>query len=189
MTRMAVTTTITLVAAALLATAVSAHVAAPNAFLCPKNPAAAASLWLKSYPPSGQRRGSTWCNDGATAALRLSASPRSAKVPAALRFVGGFCRQAKSGDRYVQIGTRISPASSRKRIDPQGLHLTKPKTNTSTWLELGTPALTWENYVKITWSGLRGTYSGTSDVLVGGAVRKVTVAGSFVCRRIVKTAR
>ena len=157
--------------------------------MCPKDPAAAATLWLKSYPPSGQRRGSTWCNDGATATLRLSASPRSAKVPASLRFVGGFCTQSKRGDRYVQVGTRISPADSRKRTDPQGLHLIKPRTSTSPWLELGTPTLTWENYAKTTWNGLRGTFSGTSDVFVGGAVRKVTVTGSFVCRRIVKTAR
>ena len=54
---------------------------------------------------------------------------------------------------------------------------------------LGTPTFNWADDVKITWSGLRGTYSGTSDTFVGGALRQVTVKGSFVCRRIVKTAR
>jgi hypothetical protein len=118
----------------------------------------------------------------------LSASPR-ARRSRPRSGSSADCTQGRSGDRFVQIGTRISPADGRKTTDPQGLHLTKPKTNTSTWLELGTPTFTWANYVKTTWSGLRGTFSGTSDVFVGGAVRKVTVTGSFACRRIVKTAR
>jgi hypothetical protein len=112
------------------------------------------------------------------------------KVPTGLAFLGGLCTQTKDGSRYLQIGTRISPASKRKPTDPKGLFLNKPTTNTGggKWLDLGTPTFRWADPVKITWIGLKGSYSGASSTWIGDTFTKVTVTGSFTCKRIVKTA-
>ena len=82
MTRLFITLVASLATAAALTVGGDAREAATTAFLCPKNPAASPpTRWVKNYPP-GSFRGSTWCNDGATAALTLNASPANHKVPA-----------------------------------------------------------------------------------------------------------
>jgi hypothetical protein len=189
MARLVITLAACLAATAALTAVGNASEDATTAFLCPKNPAASPpTRWVKNYPPGGYR-GSTWCNDGATAALTLKANPAHPKVPGSLSFAGGLCTQTKDGSRYLQIGTRISPASKRKPTDPKGLFLNKPTTNTGggKWLDFGTPTFRWADPVKITWSGLKGTYSGTSGMWIGDTFTEVTVKGSFTCARIVKT--
>ena len=190
MTRPVLALAVMLATAAVLTAAGGARVAVTTAFNCPKNPAAAPStLWVKNYPPGGYR-GSTWCSDGAKANLTLRSTPKSASVPGSLSFAGGLCTQTKNGSRYLQIGTRISPASKRKPGDPKGLFLNKPTTNTGggMWLDLGTPTFRWADDVKITWTGLKGTYKGTSGMWIGDTFTQVAVTGSFTCVRIVKTA-
>ncbi len=188
MTRLALTLILAVAAAAVLAATGGARQAATNAFLCPQNPAAKPSaLWVKNVGPGF--RGSTWCNDGATAKLTLKATPQAPGVPPALSFSGGLCTQLKDGSRYLQIGTRISPSSKRKSTDPKGLFLNRPNNTNGggPYLDLGTPTFRWADDVKISWAGLTGTYSGSSDMWVNDVFTTVKVTGSFSCKRIVKT--
>ena len=188
MTRLVIALALTLATAAVLTAAGGARVTATAAFTCPQNPAASPStLWVKNY---GGYRGSTWCNDGATASVSLHADVPGVKIPASLSFAGGLCTQTKDGSRYLQIGTRISPASKRKPEDPKGLFLNKPTTNMGggKWLDIGTPTFRWAAKVTIGWTGLKGNYSGTTGIWIGDKFTNVKATGTLACKRIVKTA-
>ena len=90
MTRLAVTTTITLVAAALLATAGSAHKPHRTPSCARRARQRQHRSGLKSYPASGLRRGSTWVQRRRNCDAQVERQPQSAKVSASLRFVGGL---------------------------------------------------------------------------------------------------
>ena len=121
--------------------------------------------------------------------LSLTADHPSPKIPKTLSFLGGLCTQMKDGSRYLQIGTRVSPSSKRKPTDPKGLFLNKPTNNNGggPYLDLGTPTFRWADDVKITWTGLKGSYSGSSGMWIDDTFTTITVKGSFTCKRIVKT--
>lgn len=189
MTRLATSIAITLAAAAVLAATGSSRGATTITFTCPKNAAAGPStLWVRNYEGF---RGSTWCNDGATAKVTFSADIKGAKIPGSVTFTGGLCTELKNGSRYLQIGTRISPSDKRKPRDPRGLFLNKPTTNTGgdKWLDFGTPTFRWAAKVTISWTGNSGTYTGKTGLWLDNVYTMVRATGFFTCKRIVKTAR
>ena len=182
MTRFAFAFAVALAATGALATTGGAREAA--GFTCPKSVTTSQSptAWVKNYDGY---RGSTWCDDGATASVQVSVPPKS------LAFTGGVCTQSKkNGSLYLQIGTRVSPAKNRKAKDPKGLFLNNPTASTGLdkWLDIGTPTLQWADNVTIAWKGLKGTFSGKTGLWINDKYTIVKASGSFACKRIVKTA-
>ena len=122
MTRLALTLILAVAAAAVLAATGGARQAATNAFLCPQNPAAKPiALWVKNVTARAYR-GSTWCNDGATA--KLTVKGHAARAPdgsrLALIFSGGICTQIEGRqplpadrDAHQPVEQAASPPTRR----------------------------------------------------------------------------
>jgi hypothetical protein len=164
------------------ALAVAAGVARPatSAFVCPKSPSASPpTLWVKNYDG---HRGSVWCDDGATAVVKVStgASP--------LIFKGGVCTSPSQGV-FISIGVLIS--GKRKASDPPGFKTLKWVKSTGTpesasFTRKGT--FEWSDEIKITWAGLKGSWSGSDGLWIDNVYTTVKANATFTCKRIVKTA-
>jgi hypothetical protein len=151
---------------------------AATSFNCPKNAAAkGTNLWTKNYKGF---RGTTWCNDGAVLHVSVAGKP--------LSFSGGICTSDGNG-LHVASGTHVSPPSSRKPTEPPGFSLQKAKAGTGldNWADIGTPKVQWAAKVKISWTGLKGSFSGTTGQWINDKYTMVKASGSFVCKRIVKS--
>jgi len=151
-------------------------VAAP--FVCPKDASVKETQkWVRN---TADNRGSVWCDDGASATVKLSSGK-------ALVFKGGVCTSASTG-KFISIGVLIS--GKRKASDPRGFKTLKWKPST------GTPEAAafssggkfdWSDEVKITWNGLNGSWSGTDGMWIGDKFVDLGASAKFSCKRIVKT--
>lgn len=176
MTRLLIALVAALVAAVALASPGGAREAGAS-FACPGD---------TSRQPIGKiygaNRGSTYCNDGATATATVAGK----KLPS---FVGGVCWRDKSRTTYVNIGMETS--YKRRLSDPAGFSLSdvKPGGVLKDTVSLGRGTLTWGSApVKITWNANRrsGTWSGKWPTLAGGKLTYVGGSGTFACRRFLE---
>jgi hypothetical protein len=120
----------------------------------------------------GANRGTTFCNDGATATLII----RGNRTP--LR--GGVCWRNKK-DLEIGIGTVVT--NGPKKSDPAGLWLidVKPSDRIGDTLQHSKGTYDWTGPVKVTLTGkTKGTFASTAmGTRVNG---KLT--GSFTCKRV-----
>lgn len=164
-------------AAGLIAAAGTGAAATP--FVCPKDAGVKdTQKWVRD---TADRRGSVWCDDGATATVTMSVPPSK------LVFKGGVCTSATTG-KFISIGVLIS--GKRKASDPPGFKTLKWKAST------GTPEAAafsqagkfgWSDEVKITWNGLSGSWSGSDGQWINDKYVDVKASAKFTCKRIVKT--
>lgn len=138
----------------------------------------------------GNNRGSTGCNDGASAKATLGGKTYS--------FTGGVCwRETKSGGFYVQIGTTFPGSRDRRTNDPSGFGVfdTSPggflKDRVYFGLTKAKKVISWSNSedmkLKVSrGSAPKGTFSGVETRLVNGKLTKIPASGSFSCERVLK---
>ena len=148
-------------------------------FVCPKDASVKdTQKWVRN---TADGRGSVWCDDGASATVKVSTGPSP------LVFKGGVCTSASTG-KFISIGVLIS--GKRKASDPRGFKTLKWKSNT------GTPEAAafssggkfdWGDEVKIAWNGLNGSWSGSDGMWIGDKFFDVKASAKFSCKRIIKT--
>lgn len=140
---------------------------APSSFACP-NP-----KLLPLGKIYGANRGTSYCNDGASATVVIAGKAR-------LNLVGGVCWRNRT-NLEVGIGTLITNAP--KKSDPAGLLLTdnKPGDLLGDLLDLSKGTLGWTGPVKVKLTGkTKGTFASTS----AGTAVNGKLTGSFTCSRI-----
>jgi hypothetical protein len=127
----------------------------------------------------GNNRGSTFCNDGASASATVGGRK--------LVFKGGVCFRDSTG-LNVNIGT-VFPGK-RRRSDPKGFSLLdlKPGGFVKDTVNFGTRTVDWGAPVKLKLKrgGRSGTFSGTEPKLVNGELAYVKASGSFSCKRVLR---
>jgi hypothetical protein len=154
-------------------------VAALAAFPCPANAGEKdTQKWVRT---TADRRGSLWCDDGATATVTLNVGQSP------LVFKGGVCTSASTG-KFISIGTIVY--GKRKATDPPGFKTLKWKPSTDTpeaasFSKRG--KFDWNDEVKIAWNGLNGSWSGSDGQWIDGKYTVVKASARFACKRIVKT--
>lgn len=161
-------------------------------FKCPANAAATPhTLWVKNYKGF---RGSTWCNDGATASVTIVsrlASNNKIVGSTKLFFSGGLCTKSKqTGSRFLQFGTRVSPLDKRVPEDPPGLFVNDQTaaSGADDYGQIGKAKIKWQENVKFAWkAGTKsGTFSGNESQWDDNNERLlVKASGSFTCVRLV----
>jgi hypothetical protein len=154
--------------------------AAAAPFLCPKDATTTdTQKWVKNFDGY---RGSVWCDDGATAIVRVSVGPSP------LIFKGGVCTSATTGT-FISIGVVISK-NQLKATDPPGFKTLKWNKKTSTPEAAAfsrTGKFYWSDEVKIAWNGLTGSWSGSDGQWIANKYTDVKASAKFTCKRIVKT--
>jgi hypothetical protein len=161
------------VAGAASLTAIAGASEATATFACPKD---------TSREPIGRiygaNRGSTFCNDGATATAIVGGTK--------LSFTGGVCWKDSASILNVSIGTSI--AGKRRATDPPGFWLIdqKPGGIVKDSAEFGKGSTSWGHTVVIKYKADRrsGTFSGTEPRLAGGKLTYVKASGTFACKRV-----
>jgi hypothetical protein len=159
------------------------HVDAGSAaapFVCPKDATTPdPQKWVKNF---GGGRGSVWCDDGATATVKVSVGPSP------LTFKGGVCTSATTGT-FISIGAVVSE-NALKASDPPGFKTLKwnKKTGTPEAVAFSRPGkFYWSDEVKITWNGLSGSWSGSDGQWINNKFAEIKASAKFTCKRIVKT--
>ena len=122
----------------------------------------------------GANRGTTFCNDGASAKVIIKGKP---KPP----FLGGVCWRNKTNVKMIGVGSLV--INGRKTSDPKGLLVTDepPGDRIGDTLDLSMGLYHWTGPVKVKWtSKTSGTFAATSiAVTVNGQL-----TGSFHCKRV-----
>jgi hypothetical protein len=169
-------------AVAVLASSGAARSAAPAGMLlaCPKDPRTAPIGRIY-----GASRGTTWCNDGATATATLAGKTHA--------FSGGVCFRDSVG-LHVGIGTSIE--GKRKASDPPGFALNDfppggiVKDGAYFGLTKAGKVVAWSwGDVKLTGgkgSAPKGSFSGVMPTLAGGKLTRVAAMGTFACKRVLQ---
>jgi hypothetical protein len=120
----------------------------------------------------GKNRGSAFCNDGATAMVKIAGRP-------ALTLKGGVCWRNKTS---LEIGIGTLVANAPVKSDPPGLLLTdvKPGDVVGDTLDLSQGKYGWTGPVTVKLAGKKGTFTSTA----AGTAVNGKLTGSFVCKRI-----
>jgi hypothetical protein len=152
---------------------------AASPFKCPKDAGVKETQkWVRDI---ADHRGSVWCDDGASATVKVSTG-RSPLV-----FKGGVCTSATTG-KFISIGVLIS--GKRKASDPAGFKALKWKASTGTPEAVAFSSggkFDWSDEVKIAWNGLTGSWSGSDGQWINDTYTVVKASAKFTCKRIVKT--
>jgi len=120
----------------------------------------------------GKSRGSVFCNDGATAIVKIAGRPT-------LNLKGGVCWRNKT-NLEIGIGTLVS--NDPAKTDPPGMLLTdnKPGDVLGDTLDLSQGKYGWTGPVTVKLVGKKGTFTSTAS----GTAVNGKLTGSFTCKRI-----
>ena len=120
----------------------------------------------------GKSRGSAFCNDGATAIVRIAGRPT-------LSVKGGVCWRNKTN---LEIGIGTVVINDPVKSDPPGLLLTdnKPGGVLGDTLDLSQGKYSWTGPVTVKLSGTKGTFTSTA----ASTSMNGKLTGSFTCKRI-----
>jgi hypothetical protein len=133
----------------------------------------------------GASRGTTWCNDGATATAKLAGKTYF--------FKGGVCYRDSDGF-HVGIGTSIE--GKRKKSDPPGFAINDfppggfVKDGAFFGLTKAGKVISWgfgDVKLKVTKTAApKGSFSGVQPTLVAGTLERIPASGTFACKRVLK---
>jgi hypothetical protein len=121
----------------------------------------------------GKNRGTQFCNDHATATIRIAGRPT-------LKLKGGVCWKNRTN---LEIGIGTLVINGRKKSDPSGLLITDnpPGDIIGDLLDHSSGKYHWTGPIKVKLAGkTKGTFASTS----AGTSVNGKLTGSFTCKRV-----